>query len=52
MQNGATLTADDVLAATDLAGRRVLVTGVSSGVGVEVARVVASRGADVVGTAR
>ncbi|MDQ2147477.1 SDR family NAD(P)-dependent oxidoreductase [Alcaligenaceae bacterium C4P045] len=48
----ATSTADEVLANADLRGRRFLVTGVSSGVGLETARVLASRGADVVGTVR
>lgn len=52
MQDGATWTAEDVLAGQSLNGQRVLVTGVSSGVGVETARVLASRGAEVVGTAR
>ena len=49
---GVTITADDVLAGADLTGRRVLVTGVSSGIGVETARALVARGADVVGTAR
>ena len=49
---GATSTAADVLQGVDLSGRRVLVTGVSAGVGVETARVLASRGAQVVGAAR
>ncbi|WP_202444863.1 SDR family NAD(P)-dependent oxidoreductase [Schauerella aestuarii] len=51
-QFNATSTADDVLANVDLRGRRFLVTGVSSGVGLETARVLASRGAEVVGTVR
>lgn len=49
---GATSTAEEVLAGIDLRGRRVLVTGVSAGIGVETARALASRGAKVVGTAR
>jgi len=36
----------------DLTGKRVLVTGVSAGLGVETARVLAAHGAAVVGTAR
>ncbi|MBH0238910.1 SDR family NAD(P)-dependent oxidoreductase [Methylobrevis albus] len=49
---GATSTTDDVLAGVDLSGRRVLVTGVSAGLGVETARALAARGARVVGAAR
>lgn len=49
---GASTTADEVLAGRDLRGKHVLVTGVSSGVGVETARVLAAHGATVVGTAR
>jgi NAD(P)-dependent dehydrogenase (short-subunit alcohol dehydrogenase family) len=45
-------TTDDVLAGIDLSGTRVLVTGVSSGLGLETARAAAAHGADVVGTAR
>jgi NAD(P)-dependent dehydrogenase (short-subunit alcohol dehydrogenase family) len=45
-------TTDDVLNGLDLTGKRVLVTGVSAGLGVETARSLASRGACVVGTAR
>lgn len=41
-------TADDVTAGLDLSGRRVLVTGATSGLGFETARVLAARGADVV----
>ena len=48
----ATSTTEDVLAGMDLRGRRVLVTGASAGIGVETARALAARGADVVGTAR
>ena len=49
---GARSTAEEVLAGVDLSGTRVLVTGVSSGLGVETARAAAAHGADVVGTAR
>jgi NAD(P)-dependent dehydrogenase (short-subunit alcohol dehydrogenase family) len=45
-------TTDDVLQGVQLAGRRVLVTGVSSGLGVETARALCAHGADVVGAAR
>ncbi|WP_269716965.1 SDR family NAD(P)-dependent oxidoreductase [Caulobacter sp. NIBR2454] len=49
---GATSTTDDVLKGADLSGRRVLVTGVSAGLGVETARALAAHGAQVVGAAR
>ena len=49
---GAESTTDDVLDGVDLKGRRVLVTGVSAGLGVETARALAVHGADVVGAAR
>ncbi len=49
---GATSTAEEVLAGMDLGGRRVLVTGVSAGIGVETARALVARGAKVVGTVR
>ena len=49
---GATSTTDDVLEGTDLSGKRILVTGVSAGLGVETARALASHGAHVVGAAR
>jgi NAD(P)-dependent dehydrogenase (short-subunit alcohol dehydrogenase family) len=49
---GATSTTDDVLAGIDLAGKRVLVTGVSAGLGVETARALAAHGAEIIGTVR
>lgn len=49
---GATSTTDDVLSGKDLSGMRVLITGVSAGLGVETARTLAAHGAQVVGAAR
>src|ERR1700694_5325622 len=49
---GATSTTDEVLRGIDLSGKRVLVTGVSAGLGVETARALAAHGAEVIGTAR
>jgi NAD(P)-dependent dehydrogenase (short-subunit alcohol dehydrogenase family) len=49
---GAKSTTEDVLDGIDLRGKRILVTGVSAGLGVETARALVARGADVVGTAR
>ena len=49
---GATSTADDVLSGVNLKGKRILVTGVSAGLGVETARSLAAHGAQVVGAAR
>jgi NAD(P)-dependent dehydrogenase (short-subunit alcohol dehydrogenase family) len=51
-QNGATKTADDVLGNISLANKRILITGVSAGLGIETARSLVSRGAHVIGTAR
>src|SRR3984957_19141074 len=48
----ATSTTEDVLSGIDLRGRRILVTGVSAGIGVETARSLAAHGAHVVGAAR
>jgi NAD(P)-dependent dehydrogenase (short-subunit alcohol dehydrogenase family) len=45
-------TTDEVLEGVDLSGRRVLITGVSAGLGVETARVLAAHGASIVGTVR
>ena len=47
-----TSTTEDVLSDIRLDGKRVLVTGVSAGLGIETARALAAHGADVVGTAR
>jgi NAD(P)-dependent dehydrogenase (short-subunit alcohol dehydrogenase family) len=49
---GAKSTTQDVLTGVDLKGKRILVTGVSAGLGVETARALAAHGADVVGAAR
>src|SRR5216683_4186491 len=49
---GAESTADEVLAGINLTGKRILVTGVSAGLGVETTRALAAHGATVVGTAR
>jgi len=49
---GATSTTEDVLSSIDLRGKRILVTGVSAGLGVETARSLAAHGANVIGTAR
>ncbi len=49
---GATSTTDEVLEGVNLSGKRILVTGVSAGLGVETARTLAAHGAQVVGAAR
>lgn len=49
---GAISTTEDVLSGIDLRGKRILVTGVSAGLGVETARSLAAHGAQVVGAAR
>jgi len=51
-QFNAKSTTDEVLSGVDLSGKRILVTGVSAGLGVETARALTVRGAQVVGTAR
>jgi NAD(P)-dependent dehydrogenase (short-subunit alcohol dehydrogenase family) len=45
-------TTEAVLAGLNLTGKRILVTGVSAGLGVETARALAAYGANVVGAAR
>jgi len=49
---GATTNTDEVLSGMNLKGKRILVTGVSAGLGVETARALAAHGAQVVGAAR
>jgi NAD(P)-dependent dehydrogenase (short-subunit alcohol dehydrogenase family) len=49
---GAESTTDEVLEGVNLAGKRVLVTGASAGLGVETCRTLAAHGATVVGAAR
>ncbi|WP_217576888.1 SDR family NAD(P)-dependent oxidoreductase, partial [Streptomyces sp. GbtcB7] len=44
---GASTTAAEVIDGVDLHGRRAVVTGASSGIGVETARALAAAGADV-----
>jgi NADP-dependent 3-hydroxy acid dehydrogenase YdfG len=48
---GATSTTDEVLKGIDLHGKRILVTGVSAGLGIETSRALAAHGAHVVGAA-
>src|SRR5450755_3780498 len=45
-------TTDEVLQGVNLSGKRVLITGVSAGLGVETARTLAAHGMEVVGAAR
>ncbi len=45
-------TAEEVTAGIDLAGKTIVVTGCNSGLGLETMRVLALRGAHVIGTAR
>jgi len=49
---GAASTTDEVLSGINLQGKRILVTGVSAGLGIETARTLAAHGANVVGAAR
>src|SRR5277367_3614455 len=49
---GAASTTDEVLSGVNLHGKRILVTGVSAGLGVETARSLVAHGAKVVGAAR
>src|SRR5258708_15500797 len=49
---GATSTTDDVLSGVNLKSKRILVTGVSAGIGLETARSLAAHVARVVGAAR
>lgn len=48
----ATSTADDVLAGVNLTGKRFLITGASSGIGLETARALVAHGASVLGAVR
>ncbi len=49
---GASSTTDEVLSGVNLPGKRILVTGVSAGLGVETARALVAHGAQVIGAAR
>ena len=49
---GKSSTAAEVTAGIDLSGKVALVTGINSGIGTETLRVLAQRGAVVIGTAR
>jgi NAD(P)-dependent dehydrogenase (short-subunit alcohol dehydrogenase family) len=49
---GANSTTDEVLRGMNLSGKRVLITGVSAGLGVEAARALAEHGAEVIGAVR
>src|SRR5258707_7109624 len=52
MAFGPQSTTEEVLEGVDLSGKRIVVTGVSAGLGVETARALAAHGAKVVGAAR
>lgn len=52
MAFGEKSTTDEVLQGVNLAGKRILVTGASAGLGVETCRTLAAHGASVVGAAR
>ncbi len=49
---GAASTTEDVLSGADLRSKRIMITGVSAGLGVETARSLVAHGAQVVGAAR
>jgi NAD(P)-dependent dehydrogenase (short-subunit alcohol dehydrogenase family) len=49
---GARSTTDEVLSGVNLQGKRILITGVSAGLGIETARALAAHGASVIGAAR
>ncbi|MGE0774130.1 MAG: SDR family NAD(P)-dependent oxidoreductase [Sphingomonadaceae bacterium] len=49
---GASSSTDDVLGDVRLAGKRIFISGVSAGIGLETARALVSRGASIIGTAR
>src|ERR1700677_4301773 len=49
---GYSSTAEDVTSGVSLAGKTILVTGCNSGLGLEAMRVLALRGAHVIGTSR
>ncbi len=51
-QFGSKSTTEEVLAGVSLKGKRILITGVSAGLGVETARALVAHGADVMGAAR